>query len=77
VIDYERAKRNGPKLKAALTRAKKVADPIARKAAIIAACLKAVIEWDEWGAWPDGWHLWNEALAEVTHIKLADLDWQT
>jgi hypothetical protein len=64
VIDYERAKRNNPKLKAALTRAMKVSDPLKRSEAVIAACRKAVQEWNEWGAWPDNWSHWQRALSD-------------
>jgi hypothetical protein len=67
MIDYERAKRNGPKLKSALTRAQKVADPIERKDAVIAACRKAVKEWEVWGAWPDAWSRWQGALRDAVY----------
>ena len=65
MIDYERAKKNGPKIQSALTRAKNVSDPIKRKDAVIAACRKAVQEWNAWGAWPDGWALWQCALTDA------------
>lgn len=55
-IDYDRMKRRGPVLKAALTRAGK--DPVK----VRAACVKAVKEWDEIGCWPDNWTLWAIAL---------------
>lgn len=57
-IDYERARKSGPKLKAALTRATKSGDP--EKVAL--ACKRAVREWDEIGCWPDNWALWQAAL---------------
>ena len=59
-IDYARSKRNHPKLKAALTRAKRSGDP----AKVEAACRAAVIEWAAWGAWPDGWATWQAALLD-------------
>jgi hypothetical protein len=87
-INYERAKRNGPKLKAALTRATKMTDPTQRKDAVLIACARAVQEWDVWGAWPDNWSYWQRALSDAllaarradafyytshTDIKLEDL----
>ena len=70
-IDYERMKRVYPKQKAALTRAMKVPG-IAQYPAVLAACAKAVKEWEQWGAWPDGWHTWNVALndAACKHQRL-------
>ena len=56
-IDYERANREYPRQKAALTRAINSKDP----AKVVAAVEKAMAEWSEWGAWPDGWHRWNIA----------------
>ena len=65
-IDYERANREYRKQKAALTRAENSGDPNK----VVAAVKKAVSEWSEWGAWPDGWHRWNiaynDAMGEVT-----------
>jgi hypothetical protein len=55
-IDYERSKREHPRLKAMLTRAGK--DPVKVKA----ACLAALKAWDGWGAWPDNWSAWQRAL---------------
>jgi hypothetical protein len=63
--DYERAKREAPALKSALTRAKKITDPTARMYAVIEACRKAVKAWNVWGAWPDGWHLWKNSLDDA------------
>lgn len=59
-IDYERAKRNGPGLKAALTRAEKKGYD-----AVVVACRAAVVEWDAWGAWPDNWSRWQRALGDA------------
>jgi len=64
-IDYARAQRENPNLKAALTRAQKVSDPIKRRDAVVAACKKAVEAWEAWGAWPDGWALWQRALSDA------------
>lgn len=60
-IDYERMRRTMPKHKAALTRAKKTGD--AKK--VEAACRAAVVEWDEIGAWPDNWSMWQIALNDA------------
>jgi hypothetical protein len=65
MIDYERMKRTAPKHKAALTRAKKTG----RYSAVLAACIDAVREWDEIGAWPDGWHTWDNALGDAAAQK--------
>lgn len=58
-IDYARMKVSGPKLKAALTRAQKHG-----YAAVLAACTKAVTEWNAIGAWPDNWSHWQRALLD-------------
>lgn len=72
-IDYDRMKRVMPGQKAALTRAKKTGDP----EVIARVCKAAVREWDEIGAWPDNWHMWqaalNDALPWNTPIDLRDL----
>lgn len=59
-IDYERSKKNHPKLKAALTRAQKKG-----YLAVVEACRAAVKEWNEWGAWPDDWSRWQRALGDA------------
>ena len=65
-IDYERMNRIYPKQKAALTRAKNSGDPHK----VVAAVEKAVAEWNEVGAFPDGWHTWNiaysDAMSDIT-----------
>ncbi len=58
MIDYDRARRNGPRLKSALTRAVKTRDP----ERVLKACRDARTEWDAWGAWPDDWSRWQRAL---------------
>lgn len=72
-IDYARMKREHPKLKAALTRAKNSRDP----EKVILACRNAVKVWDEVGCWPDCWHTWQNALDAVLpwnqHVELSDL----
>lgn len=68
-IDYERARRSGPKLKAALTRAVNSGDP--EKVAL--ACKKAVREWDEIGCWPDNWSLWQRALDDCLFPQSVDI----
>lgn len=57
MINYERAKRNSPKLKSGLTRARKLGYD-----AVLTAVKTAITEWEEWGAWPDGWSLWQSTL---------------
>lgn len=73
-IDYARMKKSSPKLKAALTRAKKSGDP----AKIEAACKAAVAEWNAIGAWPDNWNMWQIALDDsrpwhAPRIDIGDL----
>jgi hypothetical protein len=63
-IDYARAKRRGPGLKATLTRAMNRPES-ERYAAVLAACRAAVVEWSAWGAWPDNWHRWQRALDDA------------
>jgi hypothetical protein len=60
-IDYERSRREHPKLKTALTRAINSGDP----KRVETACRKAVAAWRLWGAWPDDWHRWNVALGDA------------
>ena len=60
-IDYDRMKREWPKQKAALTRAVKSGS--AEKVAGV--CIAAVKVWDEVGAWPDDWSLFQRALRDV------------
>lgn len=59
-IDYERMKLVYPKQKAALTHAKKKGYDAVRS-----VCRAAVKEWDEIGAWPDGWATWQIALDDA------------
>lgn len=59
-IDYEQAKKEMPKLKAALTRAKKKGPE-----AVIAAVDHAFDRFNAWGAWPDGWQAWSNARADA------------
>ena len=51
--------------KAALTRALNTADPEKRAEKVVAACVKAMAEWDGWGCWPDSWNRWEHALEEA------------
>jgi hypothetical protein len=60
MIDYEALKKELPKLKAALTRAKKSKDP----QRVIAAVDAAFKRFDDIG-WPDCWHLWNIARSDA------------
>jgi hypothetical protein len=59
-IDYALAKQEGPKLKAALTRAEKKG-----YGAVLTACKNAVTRWTLWGAWPDDWSRWQSALDDA------------
>ena len=59
MIDYELARREGPKLKAELTRAQKKG-----YVAVLVACRHAVARWEVWGAWPDNWSRWQRALGD-------------
>lgn len=72
-IDYERMNKIFPRQKAALTRARKTGDP--KKVA--AACKKAIGEWNEIGAWPDDWALWQRTLDDTLpwhkHVDIQDL----
>jgi hypothetical protein len=60
-IDYERMNKIHPIQKAALTRAKKSGDP----ELIANVCKKAIAEWNEVGAWPDDWSVWQNALNDA------------
>lgn len=60
-IDYDRMKREWPKQKSALARAVKSGS--AEKVA--AVCITAVKVWDEVGAWPDDYTLFQRALDDV------------
>lgn len=59
-INYELAKKQGPKLKGALTRATKLGYP-----SVLQACKDAVAAWSIWGAWPDNWSRWQCALDDA------------
>jgi hypothetical protein len=65
MIDYALAKKQGPKLKAALTRAKGIVNAEQRYIAVRKACTSAVRAWEVWGAWPDGWSLWQRTLDDA------------
>ena len=64
-IDYARMQKSGPKLKAQLTRATKIADPMKRYLAVLVACKTAVTEWNAVGAWIDDWSRWQRALLDA------------
>lgn len=76
-IDYARMNREWPKQKAALTRARKKADPAERRDAVLLACTRAVRAWDEIGAWPDDWSLFQRELDDCFPVfnapRLEDL----
>lgn len=60
-IDYARMQRVWPQQKAALTRAKNAGDPDK----VLAVCRNAVAEWNEIGAWPDDWALFQRTLDDA------------
>jgi hypothetical protein len=60
MINYQLAEQQGPKLKAALSRAEKKG-----YAAVLQACKDAVAVWNVWGAWPDNWSRWQRALDDA------------
>lgn len=64
-IDYARMQGEWPKQKRALQRAVKTGD--ATKVA--AVCIEAVKVWDEVGAWPDDWSLFERALNDLLHWR--------
>ena len=68
-INYALAQRQHRGQKMALTRA--INSGLPEK--VIAACRKAVREWNTWGAWPDDWHRWNIALRDAVGMELDEL----
>jgi hypothetical protein len=72
-IDYARMREVWPKQKGALTRAVKSGDP----ERVAKVCRDAVRVWDEVGAWPDDWSLFQRALDDAlpwnVRIDLRDL----
>ena len=66
-IDYERMKRVFPKQKAALTRAKKIG-----YSKVLAETVAAITEWNEIGAWPDNWSLWQRAIVDAANKHTRD-----
>lgn len=80
MIDYDRMKKVFPKQKAALTRAKKKG-----YAAVLEVCRAAIREWNEIGAWPDNWSLFQRTLDDsrfeaqrrgenVSFVRFQDLE---
>jgi hypothetical protein len=63
MIDYALAKKEGPKLKATLTRAIKKGN----YEAVLNACRYAVSRWKVWGAWPDNWNCWQIAIIDAAN----------
>ena len=72
-IDYDRMQQVWPKQKRALAAAVRTGD--ANR--IAAVCVDAVQVWDEIGAWPDDWSLFQRALDDALpwnqQIRLHDL----
>lgn len=65
-IDYKRMHETWPKQQAALAKALSE-DKDERVAAVRKVALEASLEWDEIGAWPDDWAMFNRALDDVQH----------
>jgi hypothetical protein len=61
MIDYARMQKEFPKQKAALTRAKNSGDVEKVKKVV----RDAVSVWDEIGAWPDDWALFERTLNDM------------
>jgi hypothetical protein len=72
-IDYARMQQVWPKQKRALAAAVRTADADR----IAAVCIAAIQVWDEIGAWPDDWALFQRALDDALpwhrQITLTDL----
>lgn len=72
-IDYARMQAVWPKQKAALTRARKTGDP-EKVAKVVKDAIKV---WDEIGAWPDDWALFQRTLDDLLpwhqHVDIRDL----
>lgn len=60
-IDYARMQQVFPRQKAALTRARKSGDP--EKVAKV--CRDAVAVWNDIGAWPDDWRIFERTLNDM------------
>jgi hypothetical protein len=65
MIDYARMQKAGPRLKRQLTIAKNTADASLRFHRVKLACEIAVSEWEQVGAWPDNWSLWQRTLDDA------------
>lgn len=73
-IDYARMNQVWPEQKAALDSARKMPagtleEEAARLLAVEDVCLAAMTEWDEIGAWPDDWGVFECALNDVQHWR--------
>lgn len=72
-IDYARMRKVWPQQKAALTRARKTGDP----ERVAAVCKAAMAVWNEVGAWPDDWRLFertlNDMLPYYQQVDIRDL----
>lgn len=73
-INYALANRQYRFQKSALTRAVNKWRKTGDANPVIDACIKAINEWKEWGAWPDGWHNWNIALQDAADIDMHQLE---
>lgn len=66
-INYSRMQDEWPKQKRALNRALKKTNPHERRKAVEKVCIEAVTVWDEVGAWPDDWAMFQRALDDSRH----------
>jgi hypothetical protein len=66
-IDYARMQRVFPKQKAALTRAKKIG-----YSKVLAVVVAAITEWNEIGAWPDDWRIFQNAIIDAANKHTRD-----
>jgi len=60
-IDWDRMNREWPAQKRRLNAALKTGDPVA----VANVCIATVKVWDEIGAWPDNWSMFQRALDDV------------
>lgn len=76
-IDYAKMQKIYPRQKATLTRAMKKWRETGDNSAVFRACENAVDAWNEIGAWPDDWSLWERSLNDTlpwdSPVRLADI----
>ena len=76
-IDYARMNRVWPQQQRKLRRIQKIDDKADRRDKMLVLCAEVVKEWDEIGAWPDDWSLFQRALDDTFPVfqapRLEDL----